>query len=333
MRRFAWNFSWRKRRLLAQFVGASVTRLDLRRPPAPGDELFVWGMAPLPAGLPRDIRIRRVEDGFLRSVGLGAALAAPASWVIDGEGLHYDPSSPSKLERILNAAPFAQEQIERARHVRSMIVERGLSKYNLRGCPWSRPTGKDRLTILVPGQVMGDASVRCGAIGAVTTNVELLRAVRLEHPQAYLIYKRHPDVHAGLRNGADDNARDWADQVVTDSDIARLLEQVDRVHVLTSLAGFEALLRGVPVTCYGMPFYAGWGLTDDRVKVGRRQRVLSLDELVAGALLVYPTYLHPIRRTPARVEDVIHALSAQMTIPQRITQKLAAVIMRRAPKS
>ena len=40
-----------------------------------------------------------------------------------------------------------------------------------------------------------------------------------------------------------------------------LLGIVDEVHTLTSLTGFEALLRGIEVHAYGGPFYAGWGLT------------------------------------------------------------------------
>jgi capsular polysaccharide export protein len=73
--------------------------------------------------------------------------------------------------------------------------------------------------------------------------------------------------------------------------ITALLPQVDEVHVLTSLAGFEALLRGRRVVAWGLPFYAGWGLTEDRLSLPRRQRRLTLDELVAGVLLLYPTYV------------------------------------------
>ena len=63
---------------------------------------------------------------------------------------------------------------------------------------------------------------------------------------------------------------------------------------MTSLVGFDALLRGKKVVIYGQPFYAGWGLTQDVFASGeaflRRGRKLSLDELVAGALIYYPIY-------------------------------------------
>jgi len=72
------------------------------------------------------------------------------------------------------------------------------------------------------------------------------------------------------------------------------IDACDELHTLTSLAGFDALLRGKRVVVYGMPFYAGWGLTHDvemhQEAAQRRTRVLTLDELVAGALLRYPLY-------------------------------------------
>jgi len=73
--------------------------------------------------------------------------------------------------------------------------------------------------------------------------------------------------------------------------MGRLLENIDAVHTMTSLAGFEGLLRAKKVVTYGQPFYAGWGLTDDRCPVPRRTRRLSLDELVAGSLFAYPLYV------------------------------------------
>jgi capsular polysaccharide export protein len=49
-----------------------------------------------------------------------------------------------------------------------------------------------------------------------------------------------------------------------------LINQVNEVWTMTSLLGFEALIRGKSVTCLGLPFYCGWGLTRDRQEVPRR---------------------------------------------------------------
>ncbi len=90
--------------------------------------------------------------------------------------------------------------------------------------------------------------------------------------------------------------------------MANLLDEIDELHTLTSLSGFEALLRGVPVTVYGRPFYAGWGLTRDITPCGRG-RVLSLEQLAAGALILYPRYLDPLTRLPCGPETVIDRLA------------------------
>jgi capsular polysaccharide export protein len=156
---------------------------------------------------------------------------------------------------------------------------------------WQRPAGP-KPVVLVVGQVEGDASIRLGAPG-LRTNIALLRAVRAERPDAHLVYKPHPDVVARLRDAGrgEGGAAALCDEVVPDAPIDTMLREVDEVHVLTSLAGFEALLRGRRVVCWGCPFYAGWGLTDDREPLSRRGRRLTLDELVAGVLLLYPTYV------------------------------------------
>jgi capsular polysaccharide export protein len=181
--------------------------------------------------------------------------------------------------------------VARAADLRQRIVTEGLTKYNVGIAGWQRPAGVEKV-ILVPGQVESDASLAYGAPG-IRSNISFLQAVRLENPEAFILYKPHPDVMAGLRaRGArEEEALLWCDEQVVDVSMGALLTAVDEVHVLTSLAGFEALLRGRAVTCYGQPFYSGWGLTQDIVPHARRHRSLTIDELVAGALIEYPLYL------------------------------------------
>lgn len=252
--------------------------------------LFLWGSARLPDGLRADTEVIRVEDGFLRSVGLGAELVRPISWVMDRRGMYYDATRESDLEHLLQSTQFAPELLARAAALRGRIAASGITKYSVGEGSWTRP--RQERVILVPGQVESDASIRLGA-PALSTNIGLLQAVRQANPDAYLVYKPHPDVTAGLRApGSDEQqARELCDEIVIDVPMGPLLERVDEAHVLTSLAGFEALLRGKPVVCYGLPFYAGWGLTRDLLTIGRRTRRLTLDELVAAALILYPTYV------------------------------------------
>ncbi len=161
----------------------------------------------------------------------------------------------------------------------------------------------------MPGQVEDDLSVRLGG-GEIRSNLGLLARVRAASPDAFILYKPHPDVEAGHRRGFVPPllATKFADGVIRGGSIARFLGEIDELHTLTSLAGFEALLRGCKVVVYGRPFYAGWGLTNDRVAHGRGRR-LTLEELVAGALILYPRYLDPLTRLPCTPEIVVDRLA------------------------
>lgn len=254
----------------------------------------------------------RMEDGFLRSVGLGANLEPPASLVLDSRGIYYDPSRPSDLEHLLQTASFDAPLLAQAARLRGMILSARLAKYNVGSADVAEvfaPAGSRR-RVLAPGQVENDASVMRGG-GSVRGNLQLLEAVRAARPDAFIVYKPHPDVEAGLRPGRIEpgQALRFADAIADRSSIAHLLDQAEEVHTLTSLAGFEALLRERLVSTYGLPFYSGWGLTQDRETSPRRTRRLSLDELVAGTLLLYPHYVHRPSLWPCNAEDVVRQLS------------------------
>ncbi|MDU8911210.1 capsular polysaccharide biosynthesis protein [Aestuariicoccus sp. MJ-SS9] len=271
---------------------------------ATGRRRMVW------AGKARDDRAARVEDGFLRSRGLGAELVPPLSLVVDDLGIYYDPSRPSRLEALIAArAQLRSDQRDRAERLIRMLTGAGLSKYNT-GAPLpdlsDLPEGP---LILVPGQVEDDASILAGC-GELRTNAALLRAAREANPEAAILYKPHPDVTAGLRAGKVPDALDLADKVVEGVDMAALLGRVDAVWTLTSLTGFEALLRGVPVTTLGAPFYAGWGLTTDLGPVPERRRARpDLAGLVHAALIDYPRYRDPLTGLPCPVEVIAERLA------------------------
>jgi capsular polysaccharide export protein len=277
-----------------------------------GAAVAVWASR-IPAGLAdaakcHGIPLIRVEDGFVRSVGLGSDFTPPASLVFDSRGMHFDPSVRSDLELLLLEAEFDAALIERARGLIARLVARGVTKYNLgkRALSIEWPAGRRR--ILVPGQVEDDLSVRLGGEG-ISGNLDLLARVRAANPGAFILYKPHPDVEAGHRKGRipDGIARKFADLVTREVSLAAVLAEIDEVHTLTSLAGFEALLRRRRVVVYGRPFYAGWGLTTDLARIDRGRR-LALEELVAGALILYPRYLDPLTRLPCGPEIVIERL-------------------------
>jgi capsular polysaccharide export protein len=256
--------------------------------------LLVWGRRPeiAPAlGGP----VVRVEDGFIRSKGLGAAFNFPYSWVLDQQGIYFDPEIPSDLESLLLGG-FDDFDLFAARELIGVLREKRLTKYNLTGQKVSLDSKQvnGRKIILVPGQVEADASIAFGS-PVLKSNIELLRAVRKAEPDAFLIFKAHPDLVAGARHGKvlPPGYDGLSDLAVTDGNVLDWLDLCDEVHTMTSTVGFEALIRNVPVVTYGMPFYAAWGLTTDRLACPRRTRKLTLEELVCGALIKYPRYVNP----------------------------------------
>lgn len=314
---------WKRRQvaaLLAREEGAPVFTNAARavaKARAEGGAVVAWA-ASCPDALAARIRgqgveLRLLEDGFVRSRGLGARFLPGASYSLDARGAYYDPRQPSTLETILAGGGFGPGLLARAAALRAEIVRRGVSKYNLSGGAAMPDLPADgRRVLLVPGQVEDDASVRLGG-GAIQSNLALLRAVRAAEPDAFILYKPHPDLEAGYRRGRLRAAElaGLADAVAGGVPLPALLPHVDALHTLTSLSGFEALLRGVPVTCWGQPFYAGWGLTEDRASLpaGRRGVARSLDELVAAALILYPRYVDPVTLLPCPVEVMLDRLA------------------------
>jgi capsular polysaccharide export protein len=279
-----------------------------------GKLVAVWRSRAAPALLAelerKHAKLAEVEDGFIRSAGLGADCVPPLSIIVDPIGVYFDSRSPSLLEELIEKGEFDPALVERARVLRELIVELGISKYASEAPSLERRRSNQR-HILVPGQVEDDRAVLSSG-DEVIGNAELLRRVRLSSPDAYIIYKPHPDVEAGHRVGAipDDLSSQLADEIVRTGPISSLIAMVDEVHVNSSLAGFEALLRGKAVTTHGVPFYAGWGVTRDLGKVPeRRTAKRSPDELVAAALLLYPRYLDPVSGLPCPPEILIRRLS------------------------
>jgi capsular polysaccharide export protein len=272
------------------------------------------------------IPLVRVEDGFIRSAGLGASFVRPLSLVFDRRGIYYNSGRPSDLEARLQEGEFPPALLERAAKLREKLVAAGTTKYNVAATGGLDIDSGGRKILLVPGQVEDDASIQRGS-PRLKRNIDLLAAVRERHPGGYVVYKPHPDVEAGFRRGRvpQELAQEYADRIVTNASILSLIAVADRVETMTSLAGFEALLRGKQVATHGQPFYAGWGLTEDFCPLPRRTRRRSLDELVAAALILYPRYLDPVSGLPCTPELLVERLAAAGQLRRTPAQALLRV--------
>ena len=314
------GFAPAKRAAVRRLLNAPTARLDYFATPAAAvaaaranDGRLLWWAGKETAGIRnaaaafRGTTVR-MEDGFIRSHGLGSDFVGALSAVLDDQGIYYDPATPSRLETLIQTGRPSVEVLGRATALHRRIVASGLSKYNLTGAPppdW--PTDRER--VLVVGQVENDRSILLGC-GNVRTNAGLITAARADHPDAFLIWKAHPDVLAGNRPGAVEPSTLQAIDAVADTlDISACLDACDTVVTLTSLTGFEALLRGRRVETHGRPFYAGWGLTEDRLPIPRRSARPGLEALIVAALLDYPLYVTP-DGWPCEAEDLVEALVA-----------------------
>ncbi|WP_164999628.1 hypothetical protein [Salinicola tamaricis] len=165
-----------------------------------GAEILVWGMN-LPPEISHTTKpIRFVEDGFIRSIGLGSKHVPPLSLNFDYKTAYFDARKESDLEYLLSTYDFSSDPnlIERARKNIVDIVSHGLSKYNSARRIDTRkiyPAKKDRKRILVVGQVEDDASIIYGC-DVRWTNNDVVKLAVFENPDAEVHYKPHPDVFA-----------------------------------------------------------------------------------------------------------------------------------------
>ncbi|MGR5347190.1 capsular polysaccharide biosynthesis protein [Vibrio mediterranei] len=295
----AWKRGFIKRYLSALCPDTRVTFIKDRNALSTleaGEVLMVWGTreVALELTMPKGVQVWAVEDGFIRSVGLGSDLSVPSSLAIDDLGMHYDVFGGSRLEQILIENQYESFEIDYARELIKRICSNRIAKYNVGNAKALKykVEAKDKKLILVAGQVEDDQSIKLSA-SSIKTNIELLMRVREDNPDAYIVYKTHPDIVSGNRKSEmrKGDLSDYCNAIETTATISDCLDHFDEVHVVSSLAGFEALLRGKTVCCYGTPFYSGWGLTHDRgFSPLWRTRQLTIEELVLGALAVYPTY-------------------------------------------
>ena len=322
--KFLFGFSVWKRKFMRPFLGENLNYISvfsknplksaLKAGLDTNSLVYIWGKKEY-LELQKwcdenSVNIIRVEDGFIRSVGLGSDLTRPYSLVFDDVGIYFDTTSPSRLENILNYHKFSSSELEAAKKLKDILIDSKISKYNDDKDGIISSKNGEKIALVI-GQVEDDASVRIGADGM--KNIELLEQARLNSPNSHIIYKPHPDVVSGNRIGLVDidQALKYCDEVLEGVSMPTLLDLADEIHTMTSTSGLEAILRGKKVICYGRPFWAGWGLSDDKKPQPRRYRNLSSDELVAGAYLLYPRYVHPINLKPCNASDLILALQEQ----------------------
>ncbi len=235
-------------------------------------------------------------------------------YVYDDISHYFMADYPNRIIQKLNSDDqLSAKELERARHLIQRIVERRISKYNAQ--PMHAPAMTEGYTrrVLVCDQAYADASTVYGKVDEAAFEKMLVAALK-ENPDAEILVKTHPD------SSWEKSKRAGYYSHLKSSGRVRLLrepvnpyaifELVDKVYVGTSQMGLEALFAGKKVVCFGAPFYAGWGLTDDRQLISHRNRQRSLEELFYYFYIWYTIYHVPGHAVPSKIEDVLDYIEA-----------------------
>ena len=307
--------------------------LEFPRDGQAGDIDFVvgWGTKPTArrarAYAKRNkLRYVALEDGFLRSAGSASAKLPPVSFVVDDAGIYYEAGKPSRVERLIRDAERFDSDIRReAEDGFARFLRHRLTKYNTVSADTRTQTRRRRWRVLLVDQVFGDQSIAGGLASAASFD-RMIRTALATFTAADIGVKVHPDVLAGRARGYIDRiAIDRGLDVIADQGNPHdLLETVDEVWTVTSQLGLEAVFKGVPVRCFGVPFYAGWGLTEDtpddvqgRMALARRGAARTPLDVFAAAYVAYPNYADPVSGAPIALSAAIDRLLDWRTRAER----------------
>lgn len=264
----------------------------------------------------REIPYVAFEDGFLRSIHPGNA-ELPMSVVVDRSGIYYNSTQPSDLESLIRKRASMPDDRIFAKIALCYLRDKKLSKYN----DFSPNEGKllDRFesygsdNVMVVDQTRSDASISLGCANAGTFE-KMIEAAVTDNPGRNVIVKTHPETTLGrkaghfnaaalkelaarsraIRSTLSDNRLQLLGERVNPWS---LLERCSKVYCVSSQLGFEALLAGCEVHCFGVPFYAGWGLTQDRYTVRTDRGEASLNNLINATYQDYSRYFdHSVSR-------------------------------------
>jgi len=244
---------------------------------------------------------KNVEPEFLKAIG----------FTIDDITCYYDALLPSRMEMLLNdkSLVITEEQKARAGKCIDKILSTHLSKYNNQPI-YTPEIGREGVPkVLVVDQAYRDWSIIRGK-GSVEVFRTMLEKAIEENPDADIIVKTHPETISGLKGGYYTDLRPH-DNIYTMTEPINpisLIKYCDKVYVCTTQLGFEALMCGKEVRVFGMPFYAGWGLTRDEQVCERRTNTRTLEEIFYIAYIMYSWYVNPEKQCRCEIEEAMDYL-------------------------
>lgn len=250
-------------------------------------------------------KVTILEDGFIRSFDLKKSLIESFSIVEDDIGIYYDATAPSRLENILLNYDFYNDRVlmNTSKEAIELIIKYNISKYNHSKDLSDNYFSENEEKILVIVQIEEDKSLKYGLTNNFTLD-DLVKIALEENPDSKIYIKIHPDEI--LKDNYNIKFKNDRCKIISeDLNSISLLKNFEKVYTRTSQMGFEAILLGKKCVCFGMPFYAGWGITDDRVLCPRRKRELVVEEVFAASYILYTKYMNPYTKNKI---DIIEAI-------------------------
>lgn len=248
-----------------------------------------------------------LEEGFVATV-LVSGRVCPCSIIKDDIGIYYDARYPSLLEELIKIHSDDHVAIHRGLDIIDLWKKNNITKYNnaySEGWNWKKPY------VIVVDQTANDASIRLGSADRRSFERALEAALDV-YPDVDVLLKVHPRVITGEKKGNMDlNRARQHDRVHVVGDNVHpstILESAEAVFCVTSQFGFEALLWGKTVHTFGMPFYAGWGLTTDHLERPSRRKNAPIAAVAYSTFEKYTRYRHPLlggRSTFQEIADYI----------------------------
>lgn len=272
--------------------------------PTKPKKIYIWGYEighwALLVSKIFNIKISRVEDGYLRSFDLGKEHNQANSLVIDNESLHFDKNGKSIIHELISEEIDEKITNQHAEYFIKFCKNNFITKYS--AINKKHLDTIERINNLFPaanfigvvGQKPNDKSMIYGNPKSYSNFSIFYKALK-ENKDSIIIFKQHPDVVDNLltdiliRLFCIFSKRTF---FIKDKFLSPIyfINRSNVIYTISSTIGLEALIHDKKTVVFGTPFYAGYGLTEDRVKIERKKKLITKEQLIYNYIYRYCKY-------------------------------------------
>ena len=267
-----------------------------------------------------NIPIISIEDTFLRSVfpcrtKCDKKFKDSIGYCINNY-LYFESNELTTIKELLSK-PYAknEKEIIAGKNIINQIISNKISKYNCQNFIGNTNVRSMYTNnIIVIDQAFADQSIVNSNANVETFKQMLIAAVR-ENPKNKVCVKVHPESMTGGRAGFYTPELIKEVEKLTNTKIYKLTEPINpiillqnarKIYTCSSGLGFEALMCNKPVVCFGAPFYAGFGLTDDRNSNTKFIQKIPIEYMAYIVFEKFSFFRHPITNVKMTTLEAIN---------------------------